>query len=319
MTHEMYELSCIAPNGVGYGEGAISACGRASHPNYPVTQEDVRAATQVLIERHDDIIIPIEADDDGCGDGRPTERIVEGVGTPRVRAKIFGGGVLVATSMWRAIRGAPNEDETFLSDSAYIARRLTSHAIHYGAHTDTHAHGNTCGCGAIDKFRRTVQASGTFQEQIRETARLWADTTEVMEQVFETRAHVAASTSYVGDAIGSDMMALMLREGAIVKELRGDHLETIVIFNNEPGTTVDQQRIADILSQAGLPAGMQAFVVDTWRGEMYAQAVADIAATRGFDHNQAARVAQADFYINQLSVAATLTAGDLPVLVNTQR
>lgn len=99
---------------VGFGEGAISA-NRAEDPEFPVSTEDLAKAVSILVQHRDEIIVPVEETDDGCGDGRSTGRVFQVIdGTTgethdykksKRRAKIFGGGLQVAASMWRAVAG----------------------------------------------------------------------------------------------------------------------------------------------------------------------------------------------------------------------
>lgn len=90
-------------------------------------------------------------------------------------------------------------------------------------------------------------------------------------------------------------MDLIESYGAVIKRLEGDHGEGIVFMNEEEGTTIDQQQVAEMFAEAGLPP-IQVFVVDVWRGRMYADVVADIAAELGYDRSQANDVAMADFF-----------------------
>ena len=328
---EAYEMTCIAPNGLGYGEGSISTKGREYGETYPLTPEEVRRAIDIVTVNHDAIIRPVEEDDDGCGDGRPAARVFQVVdgetgavheySKSKNRAKIFGGGLQVAASMWRAIEGAPTNAETVLGDRIFIAGELAARDIHYGAHTDNHAHGENCGCGAIDKYATSTNMSGVHKDHIMATlpafyGDAFDDQAAAIEQAFASRAAIADDEDYMSNASGRQTMDFIERDGAVVKQLADGHLEAMTLINEEPGTTPDQEAAARLFAETGLPKGIQLFVVDAWRGRMYADAVADIAVQRGYDHQQAHDVAMADFFINQLSVAATLTDGTQPVIVN---
>ena len=113
-------------------------------------------------------------------------------------------------------------------------------------------------------------------------------------------------------------MDFMLENGAVVKELKGGHMEDFIIVNDVEGTTFDQRELAKKLEEAGVAEEVQAFVIDTWRGRMYAEKVADIAekypTEAGTDKETVCAQAYADFLIRTLAVSATLTAGDLPVI-----
>ena len=323
-----FEMQTIAPQGLGYGEGMISAADRASSPEHPVSWEQLAQAVEVLIGRKADITVPVEEADDGCGDGRPTDLILQkdpetgeiiSYNKSRKRAKIFGGGLQVAASMWRAIAGEALSGETCLGDRTFIAGELKRRGMQYGAHTDNHAHGDNCGCGAIDKYTLSTKMSGKYREQITGTLGALIDNPAEnagVQQAFRTREHISDDAEYMSNATGRATMDFILDDGAVVKELGNEHLEAIAIFNDEPGTTIDQEKVAELLRAAGLPDTIQVFVVDLWRGYEYAETIADVAAEHGYDREAARETARADFLINQLSVAATLTKGDLPVIYN---
>lgn len=323
-----YELVCIAPDGVGYGEGAVSAVERENHPEYPVSREQRMRAVEIISNNYDRVIVAIQEPDDGCGDGRPTEQIQQvdsetgekhDYKVSKLRAKIFGGGLQVAASMWRAVSGQPQSGETVLGDRMFIAAELKARGVLYGAHTDNHAQGDSCGCGAIDKYPTTTQMSGKYRNEITSTLGVFYDDPAAnsgVEQAFATRAAIAQDAEYMANASGRQTMDFIIEDGAVVKELGNEHLEAIVVFNEESGTTVDQTAIAALLREVGLPDKIQVFVVDVWRGREYAETVADIAAERGYDREQAQQTALADFFVNQLSVSTTLTKGDLPVVIN---
>jgi hypothetical protein len=238
----------------------------------------------------------------------------------RKRAKIFGGGLQVAASMWRAVSGEPKRGETVLGDRTFIASELKQRGVAYGAHTDTHAHGDNCGCGAIDKYAVSTELSATYRQDIVATLPVFygdsidqADT--AINQAFSIRSTIAGS-DYMSNASGRKTMDFIERDGAVVKQLDDDHFEAIDFFNEEPGTTIDQEKIAELFAEAGLPKNIQVFAVDVWRGRMYADVVADIAVGYGFEYEAARAIALADFFINQLSVSATLTDGTQPVIYN---
>lgn len=320
----LFEITCIAPDGIGFGDGAISALERP--PKHALTHDQIQRAKNLLVTNRDRIVVPVDESDDGCGDGRPVEQIFRVVGSEKEyyhksekRAKIFGGGLQVAASMWRAVNGAPLHQETVLGDRQFIAGELKKRGITYGAHTDTHASGDNCGCGAIDKYELSVQKSEKYRSEITATAALFYDGEKVpgIGAALNTRHSIAQDVHYMSDGAGRRTMDFIEQDGAVVKELGDKHLEALVFMNDKPGTTVDQEEVAKLFREAGLPDKIQVFVVDVWRGRMYADAVAEIAnATTQVDIDKARDITLADFFINQLSVAATLTRGDQPVVAN---
>lgn len=322
-----YEAKCIAPEGLGFGEGSISA-------HEVLTSEQLATATELLIAHKDRIIRPVEEYDDGCGDGRPTDivfQVIDGqtdeireYKKSKLRAKIFGGGLQVAASMWRSVAGRPESEETVLGDRKFIAAKLSERDIQFGAHTDTHAEGDACGCGAIDKYASsvTIGVSEEYAEQIVAAASALDSTVseDSLRAAQQTRHFISADEHYMSDAAGSLTMDFIMDSGAVVKRLREGHREALLFANDEPGTTVDQSVITELFKEAELPDNVHVFVIDVWRGKMYADVVGTIAHdVLGVDASQAADVAYADFLVNQLAVATTLTKGDIPVIYNAKK
>lgn len=319
-TTPQYKIECIAPHGLGFGEGPISAERQAS-------PEQLAQAIDILLQHRDKIVVPVDEDDDGCGDGRPAGlvfQVIDGkTGEVRQyhksknRAKLLGGGLQVAASMWRAVAGKPLAGETVLGDREFIAAKLKERGIRHGAHTDSHAHGDTCGCGALDKYPQAVRLGEVYAAHITgAVAGLDNPPSERgLKEAFASRRDIATDEHYMSNASGRATMDLIESYGAVIKRLEGDHGEGIVFMNEEEGTTIDQQQVAEMFAEAGLPP-IQVFVVDVWRGRMYADVVADIAAELGYDRSQANDVAMADFFANQLLVSAALTDGTQPVVYN---
>lgn len=327
-------IEVLAAEGLGFGDDEAPISTAKQMRSGELSQEAMNTAHEII--KHDPEVFPTvdsDAPDDGCGDGRPAERffrLVEGVKTffnkSRRRAKVFGGGLTVAASMWRTVRGEPKEGETVLGDRKFMAAELEALGITYGAHTDTHAKGENCGCGAIDKYQTITHNAVKYKDNIIGVLKaLYGDAYEANESaieavfaVYESLAAEAGGGAYFDDASGKASMDFMLENGAVVKELRGGHMEDFIIVNDVEGTTFDQRKLAEKLKEAGVAEEVQAFVVDTWRGRMYAEKVADIAEKYptevGTDKETVRAQAYADFLIRTLAVSATLTAGDLPVI-----
>lgn len=324
-----HEVICLAESGLGFGEGAINTQERISKGEISV--EDLRTGSEIIANDADVFVsVDVDAPDDGCGDGRQAARIfrildeqtgeMQEFNASRRRAKIFGGGLIVASSMWRAISGPAHHQETVYGDRQFIADELTYMNIEYGAHTDNHAHGDSCGCGAIDKYPQITANALKYREQIESTLQAvygdsYVDNADAINSVFETYAATVKDEQYFSNAEGVKTMDLIKDRGAVVKELADAHLETYVVMNDIEGTTFDQRQFDRKLRGAGVESEPQAFVVDVWRGRMYAEAVAKIATENlsDVDYEDARKKAYADFLVRTLAVSATLTAGDLPV------
>ena len=316
------EVICLLPDGLGYGEGSISS-ETMSAKGLAVAGEILRTDSEVFVT------VDADASDDGCGDGRRVVRVmrlneetdvIEELRKSRRRAKIFGGGLMVASSMWRSIAGAPQHNETVLGDRLFIAGKLADMNISHGAHTDTHAHGDNCGCGAIDKYPDMTKNAGVYKQEIIQTLQAlygdtYTDNLDAIKSVFATYDVLVDDDAYFSNAQGAKTRDLIASSGSVVKELGEEHREGKIILNDIEGTTFDQRKFNDKLQEAGVTEEIQVFVVDIWRGRMYADAMANVAFETLDDvqYEEARQKAYADFLIRTLAVAATLTKGDLEV------
>ncbi len=319
-------VELIFPIGFGYGEGSISVKkqlknGELSRASLDMAIDIVLNDTEVFVD------VDAEANDDGCGDGRitsgvyrvldPLTRKIERYNKSLRRSKLFGGGLILAASMWRAIEG-PNEDRSLEGDRIYIAALLKKHGIHFGAHSAIGQNGVDCGCGAIDNYELISHNTMKYKEQILNTCKsLYSDefdnNMDALNHVFDTY-ECLSGTYFVGTS-GKDTMTFIEAQGAVVKELTGEHKEDMVVINDVIGTTFDQEALRHKLSQKGLSSDIQAFVVDVWRGRMYADFIADRASEQGHNRLDAFKLAYADFLIRTLAVSATLSAGDQAVIL----
>jgi hypothetical protein len=326
---QAHEVVCVAENGLGFGEGSISVEQRID--NGEMSRRDLQIGAEIIASDPDVFVTTdIDAVDDGCGDGRQAARIfriidektgeMEEFNKSRRRAKLFGGGLVVASSMWRAISGPTQHQETVLGDRKFITGELAQLNIEYGAHTDNHAKGDACGCGAIDKYPEITMNALKYRANIEATLKVlygesYAENMPAIESVFATYQAVCEDETYFSNAAGQTTMDLIKNNGAVVKELSDQHLEAYVVLNDIEGTTFDQRKFDTKLRNAGVESEPQVFVVDIWRGRMYADAVAKIAAENipNIDIEDARKKAYADFLIRTLAVSSTLTAGDQPV------
>jgi hypothetical protein len=293
-----------------------------------LTPDALRVGAEVIKSGVAFVEVDADANDDGCGDGRPTavtyilnklKGIRQKFKKSRRRAKVFGGGLVAASSMLRAtIGGGIGPDETVLEDRIKMASKLDQHGIHYGGHTDNHAHGEICGCGAIDKYPQiTVNALKYRREITTALQTVYGDEfekrREAINEVFESYEDQVASMTYFKDAEGKKTLELMEQHGSVIKELADEHLEDFIVVNDIENTTFDQRLFDEEMARRGVEGTAQAFVVDSWRGRMYADFIAGIAEKEyGMDRDWAYKKAEADFWIRTLAVSATLTKGDLP-------
>ncbi len=331
------EVRVIAPNGFGFGEGKISTKTQLENPERSgLTHEALEKGLEIIQSGKPFVPVDADAKDDGCGDGRPTSVVYKMIDTAkqifkksRRRAKIFGGGLVVASSMFRsAIRGNVTQGDTVFQDREETAAILGKRKVEYGGHTDNHAHGEKCGCGAIDLYPEITANALKYRSQITNlVTTVYRDVqgvdgealeakTAAIERVFAVYENqVENAPEFFKDAAGSKTMELMERKGSVIKELADDHLEDFVVVNDIEGTTFDQRMFDEEMINQGVEGTAQAFVVDSWRGRMYADLIADEAhKEHSIDRERAYDTAEADFWIRTLAVSGTLTAGDLPAV-----
>ena len=330
--HQPTVVELIAPDGLGFGEGGISV---KSQIEQGILTSDTPRIIHELLTDDPKVFKSVEVDDDGCGDGRPWTKIIQEYrdengekkvnlfGKSKLRAKVFGGGLGAAASMWRAIQGIPLDDQSVGGDRAFMAGKLAAADFHHGAHSDDHAEGQNCGCGAIDKYPVITTNAIKYRDQITGTLEAlygdeFDDNKEAVEQVFGVYEALADKEGYFADASGKQSMEQILESGAVVKELAGHHIEETIVVNAVTGTTLDQQYFTETVKSASgtdKPRIVQAFSVDVWRGRDIADTVTAIAIAENpeADTGSVWKLAYADFLIRTLAVAGTLTAGDLPV------
>ena len=322
-------VEILAPEGLGFGHGPISVTEQLKSGELTA---EAKAAAYEIITNDPRVFLPVETIDDGCGDGRPTSKIFrlidsegekskEFLQKSRRRAKVFGGGLVAASSMWRTVSGSVDNGETVFGDRKFIADELANRNIQFGGHTDNHAEGSNCGCGAIDKYQDITSNALLYEMSIRKVlaalyGKEYAANKNAIDEAFENYNSLVEDDVYFSNASGKKTEDLMLEKGAVLKELSDTHLEDFIVVNDVEGVSFDQPMLDALLKEKNISDTVQAFVIDTWRGRMYASAVADIAKVMSGrdDSEHVEKVAYADFLIRTLAVSGTLTAGDLPVL-----
>ncbi len=325
------EIIILAQSGLGFGEGTISTKDQLERGE--LTAEALEVGLYIIMNDPEVFgLVDHDAYDDGCGDGRPVSKVFvlinsatgktkEYFNKSRRRAKLFGGGLIAASSMWRNVSGGPTNGETVLGDREFISNELKERGIMYGAHTDSHAEGENCGCGAIDKYPEITRNVLKYRQHIEGVLRAlygesYEDNESAIVSAFGQYETIADNQIYFSNADGQSSMDFMLEQGAVVKQLDKNHMEDFVVMNDIEGTTFDQRIFDSKLKERGIAEEVQVFAVDTWRGRMYADAIADIARRHmpTSDLEAVRKQAYADFLIRTLAVSATLTKGDQPVV-----
>lgn len=288
--------------GLGYGEGSISTADRDD-----VSPELVRATERVI--QSDQILVDVDRDengelidDDGCGDGRGVKEVWEGLQRrfkSLNRAKVFGGGVVMSAA--DEIGSGRAIGETLIDTFKIAVADLKSVGLDFGGHTDDHAHGVNCGCGAIDKAPEVIDNVVKYESNIRDSLRSLIPDDTGLDEIFANYKAFRGSRPTDEEFSGAEVMGMIQGEEKVTKQLEGDHKEWFIILNTVPGKTVNQ----DIIRQVS-QGKLQAFAVDVWR-------LQEIAEKLHPGDPEAQHRALLAKLIYTLSVAATLTKGDLPV------
>ncbi|MEO7905003.1 MAG: hypothetical protein ABIR91_04380 [Candidatus Saccharimonadales bacterium] len=325
-------VTLIAPEGLGFGEGGVSV--KTQIERGILTSEAPKHIYEVLMN-DPNVFKKVEASDDGCGDGRPWNKVIQmtTVGgqkkiqlykTSLLRAKVFGGGLVTASSMWRTINGTPGDGVAVAHDRGRVAEELARRGVSHGAHSDDHAEGQNSGCGAIDNYQVITANAVKYRSEITATLQvLYGDAYEenrvAVDEAFAVYESVSENAQYFSDASGKQSMEQILQSGAVVKELAGGHMEETIVLSDVYGTTLDQPYFTQTVKNACIeeqkPQTIQAFSVDIWRGKEIASTITAIACEQDptLDPKNVYQLGYADFLIRTLAVASTLTPGDRPV------
>lgn len=306
-----YKVTCIAPTGLGFGEGSISTKNWLENGDDPLTDEVVGMVDEIITQG--DILVPVETDDDGCGDGRPAGRVMKGmefVGQSFNRAKTFGGGLTMGVAARLGLGDAKTSiKQLFEAESDEFKK---AH-INYGAHTGRHAPESKSGCGAIDEAPAIVENVSKYSDSIAQTLGALSglldehgvDASEVNSKevlnnyAFYTQEH--SNQSYSGKAVIEDVI---LEDDKVVKELENEHREVAIVINTVDGMTVDQGLIRSVTNDVA-----QVFAIDIPKK-------INIANKRYNAEDTGVKSrAILSMLAYTLATAATLTDGSLPVYV----
>jgi len=307
------EALLIAPQGLGFGEGAISYEKRAKSD---VPEAELEKVDLLLSSA--DILVPIDTDkhtgealdDDGCGEGRGITNaqgeiveVMQGNKTLKKslnRAKVFGGGATMALSTLIATNRAEKPLQDLFADAM---QEMDTAEIDYGAHSDEHAGDEKSGCGAIDNAPKILENVVTYRDDIYATILSMNDQidAQVLDEVLDSFASFAqkqTESMYNGKTVLDGIK----QEEKVVKKLVSDHSEMFIVLNEVAGYTVSQHTVRDATKEK-----VQVFAVDMWRIQEIANRLYD-----GEDEETKQRAVLGEIAYT-LATAATLTAGDLPV------
>ena len=281
--------------GFEFGHGSISGVA-ADH--------DTLAKVDKLIQNSKDLLVPVEIDDDGCGDGREVLTVFSHDTKYKRslnRAKVFGGSATMVTACNIGLGDAGNATLNDVFEQSI--KTLDERGMDFGAHTDEHMHGRNCGCGAIDKAPQIVLASLKYELPIRGAITVLLDDTGGINDVYNNFRAYAKEVALHPVYSGMQVMDKIIdnKHSRVVKQLGGDHKECRIVLNTIRGFTVNQQLIRDETDGKA-----QIFAVDVWR----MQDIAEKLCSKNPDLHLKALLSE---LVYTLATAAVLTKGDLPV------
>jgi hypothetical protein len=305
-------------DGFGYGHGTISVEERIDDNSDPLDRLMLDRVSGIIMT--DQILVGIDKDqngrlfrDDGCGDGRPTGEITRGtrsVSRSYNRAKVFGGGAVMAVS---ASIGLGEAKQPLLRQFIESISTLNKSNIDFGGHSDEDSYGVNCGCGAIDKAPQIISNVNKFAGKIKSSIEAFASvsrrdefplTDSTLDSVIAFYFEYSEKTGS-DDYSGKEIYQDIADTDKVMKKLSGDHKEVAIVINTEPKMTPNQTKI-----RSASKGVAQIFSLDEWRVKELAE---NLYPDR-YDDKKRTR-AYYSMLIYNLSVAATLTRGDLPVFV----
>ena len=280
--------------GFEFGHGSIS--GSEIDP-------DTLALMDEVIYDSPGILVPVEAEDDGCSDGRRVVRVFTRKATFKRslhRPKVFGGAVAMATASRIGLGLARGQELSAVFESSVDA--LVEKGMSFGAHTAEHAQDEDAGCGAIDKAPEILLAILKYEDQIRSVITVLGIDPAGLDGVFGNfRQYVRDNLSHASKYSGRKVVGQVLAAGKVVKQLGGEHRERRIILNRVRGHTVNQELIRLVTGGKA-----QVFAADTWRME-------DIAAGVYPNRPEEQHKAVLSELVYTIATGAVLTKGDLPI------
>lgn len=307
------ELLINGRPGLQVGEGPISY--ERQLESGELNSIDAEAAKRYLMS--DEAYSIIEKEDDTCVDGRisvlTTKKQEDGsvleTDVSYIRPKVPGGGQhMVAVGMI----GLGLIEENAQAQAYTAISFLLSHNIKYGAHTDTNASGDSCGCGAIDKFPAITQNVVLYRDKITDIITQIYDQVlnevpniNIQNRVLDGFEEISSNSHFFDNYSGKNISIAIQDSGAVVKKLGDKHKEDYMVFNFVPGTTLNQKNLVQRTNNR-----VQAFCVDVWRMQQLAAAL----GSGNSDDELQAFYSMLDY---GLGTFITLSDGTLPIIIRT--
>ena len=213
-------------------------------------------------------------------------------------------------SLWVAHRltGGKLRTEDFFKE-------LLAAGVHIGDHTDDHAHGESTGCGANDKFSSilgliadTVDLETSTSGEIFKGIALLREALGLTPQT-DTKSLIKAARELFGNAETPLQRMASIEQSGSGPVLTGAHCEVAVIINSQAGTTLNRQRFID--DYEGV---ISAFNVDAWAFEQSAVTTLKAMGEDWQDGEKVAVMVDAMMAYN-LATAATLCGGNIQLVI----
>jgi len=197
-----------------------------------------------------------------CIDGRSPEEIIA-----LLSPNAAGGSQTLFVADDLTAKRFAGEDETTVSGYKNTLEFLEANGFERGGHTDNHAKGEACGCGANDKLAQIYGFMSEYGDVIRASAEtIGVDVTDGAHFRITQNAKRDRTTFSSGVEVAHCLKQNTNSEN--VPELAGEHKEVIAVINMRSGTTLNRAELAKEFGES-----YQAFNVDAWSFENGARAL----------------------------------------------
>ena len=236
---------------------------------------------------------------DHCYDGRSNQ------GGNQLGAKAAGGTNTVAAGL--ALSGKSNPGEKASQHVSRVANELQARGKRVGDHVAAEIHGDPeieCGCGAADKEDAALVYIAAYRDNLRDFIRsLGIEVDDELSEEIGLQAQRLVDEGYAAGE-GRNVVDAIKQVGGedSVEVLEGDHKEVVAVLNLIAGTTLDKDKVRELLGD-----DVQAFGVDVWAIKQNADEFAS-------DPAEAHKLFVSMLYYN-LGVAAVLCNASLRVAV----
>lgn len=236
---------------------------------------------------------------DHCYDGRSAAH------GNTIGAKAAGGTNTVVASL--ALRGKNRPGEKAPGHAERTARELLARGKTVGGHIATEIHGDHsiyCGCGAADKEDDTFVYIAAYRDELQAFLRdLGIEVSDELSEEIGLQAQALVDEGYAAQQGRNVINAISAVGGeGSIEELAGGHKEVVAALNLRAGTTLDKDKLHELLG-----GDVQIFGADVWAMQQNANELES-------DPAEAHKLFVAMLYYN-LGVAAVLCNASLRVAV----